>query len=314
MEFWSGIEEVLERGQNICLLHVIESEGSSPGRQRFKMFVTQEGIMKGTIGGGFMEQKLVELSKSLLKKGEMSPFIKRQIHQKDVGKDKSGMICSGEQTVAFYFLSNSDLPLINEIAKTQKGILKLDNSGMFFSANELLSIPAQCEITNEEMWTYQEQLNYRDTVYIVGGGHVSIALSQTMNQLGFKVIVLDDRDNLNTMEQNTFAHEKHLINYVEADKHIPEGDNVYVVLVSFGFKTDEVVLRKIIRNKYKYLGMMGSKEKVKELFKNMKDDGFSQKEIDSVYSPIGIQIHSKTTPEIAVSIAAEIIQVKHGQN
>ena len=102
-DFWKQLIREIETGGSIVLLYVVESQGSSPGRQGFKMFVSQR-TMVGTIGGGFMEHKLVELARNKLQDGKFESFLKRQVHQSDSKQDKSGMICSGEQTIAFVYL------------------------------------------------------------------------------------------------------------------------------------------------------------------------------------------------------------------
>jgi xanthine dehydrogenase accessory factor len=81
--------------------------------------------------------------------------------------------------------------------------------------------------------------------------------------------------------------------------------------VSFGYRTDEIVLRQLIRRSFKYLGMLGSAEKVRTMFTAMRADGFTDSELARVHAPIGLPIHSRTPPEIAVSIAAQIIGVKN---
>lgn len=309
---WQNIASELYRGESLCLLYVIDSEGSSPGRKGFSMFVTENGIMSGSIGGGFMEQKLVELAKSLLLAGDRKPFVKRQIHRADVVKDKSGMICSGEQTVAFYFIGKKDLDFIERIHGSQS-VLELNERGMFLGEAEGMIQEKEVLIESSDKWRYREKLHYRNEVYIIGGGHVGLALSRMMKQLGFYVELIDDRQDLFTMKENEYAHRKQVLSYDEIDTFIPEGGNVYVVLVSFGFRTDEVILRRLLGKQFRYIGMMGSKEKVQILFDKMMHDGFAEEELRKVYAPIGIQINSKTPDEIAVSVAAEIIQIKNAK-
>ncbi len=81
--------------------------------------------------------------------------------------------------------------------------------------------------------------------------------------------------------------------------------------MTFGHKADELVLKQLLRKEYKYIGMMGSPSKVKQIFDNLITDGFKKKELDKVHAPIGIPITSKTPEEIAVSIAAQIIKIKN---
>ena len=81
-----------------------------------------------------------------------------------------------------------------------------------------------------------------------------------MNDLNFYITVYDDRKELNTWQQNEFAHQKKLIEYENIQALIPENDNQFVVIMTFGYRTDGLVLRQFIKQKYKYLGLLGSKK------------------------------------------------------
>ena len=105
MEVWKFIQAKLSAGISIMLLYVLESEGSSPGRQGFKMAVAADGDICGTIGGGIMEYKLVEKAKNMLRQAERNVLLQHQYHDKEKAKDQSGMICSGSQLNAFIPLS-----------------------------------------------------------------------------------------------------------------------------------------------------------------------------------------------------------------
>ena len=115
-KFYAGLQRAIEDTGKVVLMVVIQSNGSSPGRTGFKMWVTAEN-MSGTIGGGIMEHKLVEYAKTLLLKDAWKPFLKKQLHSKEASKDQSGMICSGEQMIAFYLLKSSELNWLSEIRK-----------------------------------------------------------------------------------------------------------------------------------------------------------------------------------------------------
>jgi xanthine dehydrogenase accessory factor len=81
--------------------------------------------------------------------------------------------------------------------------------------------------------------------------------------------------------------------------------------MSFGYRTDDIIIRRLINKKFRYIGMLGSKEKIATLFKNMIEDGFDKDKISKVYAPIGIDIKSETTQEIAISVVAQLINVKN---
>ncbi len=318
------------------LMCVVESLGSSPGRAGFKMFVTSGGAMHGSIGGGSMEHKLVELARSLMSSSagsptddpagtspERFPFLKRQIHQPGIGQDRSGMICSGEQTVVFYHVHPVHQRALTEmVQKDAIGTpldLLLHSSGFSFVASgspgrlrEDASAAEAGDPEEELDWSYRLPLNALHRIAIIGGGHVGTALSRTMNQLGFQVLQFDHRDGLKTMTANPWAHEKRVVDFERIGEHLPEDPELFIALVSHGYRTDDIVLRQLIRNKYRYIGMLGSAEKVRVMFESMRRDGFTEEELARVHAPIGLLIHSRTPEEIAVSIAAEIIRVKNG--
>lgn len=289
--------KILQSEKRLVLMVVIANEGSSPGRKGFKMAVTKSQ-MYGTIGGGIMEHKLVEFAESLINKSSFEPFIKHQIHDKSAPKDQSGMICSGQQTIAFYDVTPDFLPLANQILTEENFEITYTNLG--------INVPSE----NPE-WSFKETNSLPQKVYIIGGGHVGLALSETLSKLDFGIHMFDHRENLNTMEQNHFAHSKQIIEFEEIGKYVPEGNDVYIVIMSFGYRTDDIIIRQLINKDFKYIGLLGSKEKIATLFQNMIADGFDKDRIAKVYAPIGIDIKSETTQEIAISVAAQLIRVKN---
>ena len=307
LAFYERLRETINSGKSAVLLLVIESVGSSPGRKGFKMIVTMED-MYGTIGGGIMEHKFVELSRSLLQAGSFSPFLRRQIHQGEATSDRSGMICSGEQTLTCYFLDKSHLRIIEKICQNPQGAVLYSDLGIEF-LNEYKDDSEVSRYPSTD-WTFIEPIGLPDKVFIVGGGHVSLALCEILSKLQFELHVLDHRDALNTLEANTFATKRHVVNFEEIDRYIPEGDRHYVLIMSFGYRTDEIVIKRLLGLKYKYLGMMGSKAKTKVLFNGLLEQGFKSDDLSKVFAPIGLDISSQTTHEIAISIAAQLIQVR----
>jgi xanthine dehydrogenase accessory factor len=297
LDFYKKLQQILQSEKRLVLMVVIANEGSSPGRKGFKMAITKDGMF-GTIGGGIMEHKLVEYAQSLLNKPSFQPFIKHQIHDKSASKDQSGMICSGQQTIAFYDITADFLPLVNQVLTEENFKITYNNFG--------INSPSE----NPE-WSFSETNSLPQKVYIVGGGHVGLALSEVLSRMDFEIHILDHRDNLNTMMQNNFVHAKQTIEFEEIGKYIPEGNDVYVVIMSFGYRTDDIIIRKLINKDFKYIGMLGSKEKIATLFSKMVEDGFDKDHIAKVYAPIGIDIKSETTQEIAISVAAQLIRVKN---
>jgi xanthine dehydrogenase accessory factor len=298
IDFYKKIQQVLQEEKRLILMVVIANEGSSPGRKGFKMLVSKQQ-MYGTIGGGIMEHKLVEYAESLLNKTHFEPFIKHQIHDKSASKDQSGMICSGQQTIAFFDIDASCFAVLDEILSDEVVTIYYSNQGI-----------KMYETKNNE-WHFSETNSLVQKVFIIGGGHVGLALSEVLSKLNFEIHLLDHRENLNTMEVNHFVKSKAVIEFESIANHIPEGDNSYVVIMSFGYRTDDIIIRRLLDKNFKYIGMLGSAAKIETLFKNLEADGFDKTQIDKVYAPIGLDIKSETTYEIAVSVAAQLIKVKN---
>ena len=224
------------------------------------------------------------------------------------------MICSGEQTVVFHPLNNAHLHLIEDVLSclenNQQKTLHFSPTGIEFTEKGI-SEKYQATINSETDWQFNELIGFKETIYIVGGGHVGLAVSQLFRQLNFHVVVFDNRDHLNTLEVNKFAHQKHVIDYAEVENYIKQGNDSYVAIMTNKYTDDKLVLSKILRNHYKFIGVLGSKAKLKTMWNVMQKEGFTLEELNKVHSPIGLSIKSQTPEEIAVSIAAEIIQIKN---
>ena len=298
LDFFKKVQQILQEEKRLILLVVIANEGSSPGRKGFKMIVSKQQ-MYGTVGGGIMEHKLVEYAEKLLQKPRFEPFIKHQIHDKSAPKDQSGMICSGQQTIAFYDIDLSYFSLTEEILSDEVITLYYSNHGI------------EIDEPKNYKWLYSESNSLPQKAYIIGGGHVGLALSEVLSKLNFEIHLLDHRENLNTMTANHFVQSKAVVEFESIENHIQEGENIYVIIMSFGYRTDDIIIRRLLDKKFKYIGMLGSATKINTLFKNLLLDGFDESQINKVQAPIGINIKSETTYEIAISIAAQLINVKN---
>ena len=188
----------------------------------------------------------------------------------------------------------------------------LFRSGLFFSG----AIPATdfyFSMQSENDWEYVEKTGYKNQLFIIGGGHCSLAFSKLMRGMDFYITVYEEREGLNTLEKNEFANEIIIADdYTALANLIPSGPNQYVVIMTFGYRTDDIALRALLDKQFKYLGVLGSKKKMEKLFDDYRADGIAEEVLQRIHTPIGIAINSQTPEEIAVSIAAEIIKVKNG--
>lgn len=146
---------------------------------------------------------------------------------------------------------------------------------------------------------------------ILGGGHVSRPCAHLGKMLGFHVTVMDDREDFVTKEKFPDADELITGSFEDLDKFIPRYENAYYVIVTRGHAGDTMCVRQIFERPYSYLGMIGSKNKVRVTREKLLEEGFGQKLLDTLHAPIGLPIGGKLPEEVAVSIMAQIIQVKN---
>lgn len=315
LEIWQFAYAKLEKQESVTLLVVAESSGSSPGRHGFKMIVAEDCELCGSIGGGVMEVSLVKLAKVKSKKAKGK--IIEQVHRKNV-PNSSGMICSGKQTIIVRELTKDDLPTIEKIINCLENHISAyfeltENSLQIIDSRDF-NQNYSFQKLGETSFVYREKIGYKQKLFIIGGGHCALALSEIMSKMDFQITVFDDRPNLNTLEKNKFAHRIDLIeSYEKIGEFIQSDENSFVVVMTLGYKFDEIVIRQLFDKKFKYFGVLGSKAKMKTLLKSLENEGFDKYKLAKIRTPVGLPINSHTPEEIAVSIAAEIISVKNSK-
>lgn len=149
------------------------------------------------------------------------------------------------------------------------------------------------------------------TLIICGGGHVSQYVAKMARLIDFNITVIDDREEFVTKERFPEAAQRICCDYNQIETYLPELDKGFYVVVTRGHSADEQCVETILKKKYAYLGMIGSHKKVATIMDNLRNKGFTQEELKRIYSPIGLSIGARTPAEIAVSICAEIIEVKN---
>ncbi len=313
-DLWIFTENRLLANDPVILVIVGDVRGSSPGRKGFKMAVAAGEETAGSIGGGIMEHNMVKLSVKMLNESSSSCILKRQVHSEKAGREASGLICAGEQTHILLPLIPSDAPkirtIIERIENGEVTTIKASPDGFTVSAGmkgeQLTGISK-----SRGKWLYQETVTPPETLYIFGGGHISIPLSQLAAMLDFRVVVLDDRKGMPTMKCNKFAHSRKNIDYQRAGVEIRDPENSYVVIMTNSHAKDQYILESLLHLPIKYTGMIGSRKKVETVFSNLIENGASREQLQKIHSPVGIDIGATTTAEIALSIAAQIVKLKN---
>ncbi|MDO8613614.1 MAG: XdhC family protein [Dehalococcoidia bacterium] len=150
------------------------------------------------------------------------------------------------------------------------------------------------------------------TLVIVGGGHIGKALATIGDLCGFSVVVVDDRPDYANQERFPEAGRVVCGDFAEVLGELPIDSNTYVVTVTRGHKHDEISLRQVAGSAAAYVGMIGSRRRVAAVLQHLIDDGLDPEAVRRVHTPIGLDIGAETPEEIAVSIMAEVVQVRRG--
>jgi xanthine dehydrogenase accessory factor len=157
-----------------------------------------------------------------------------------------------------------------------------------------------------------EPLSSGTPLVIFGGGHCGAALSFLATWAGFTVTVVDNREEWASRSKHPAAARTVCRPYENLIADIEARTDTYFVIMTHGHEHDGVVLRQLLDRPWAYLGMIGSKAKVRELFDSLRSDGVGEERLARVSAPIGVPIASHTPEEIAVSIVAQMIAVRNG--
>ncbi len=147
-------------------------------------------------------------------------------------------------------------------------------------------------------------------LYVFGAGHVALSVCQTAASAGFDVIVSDDRSSYATKERFPAAREVHALDFDEVMQKLDPDESSYIVIVTRGHRDDMRILRWAVETRARYVGMIGSKRKVIQIFKTLQEEGVPAQLFERVHAPIGLDIGAITPEEIAVAITAELIAVR----
>lgn len=163
-----------------------------------------------------------------------------------------------------------------------------------------------------EITFYVEPVMPDYRLVICGGGHISKAIAHACDGLDFKIIVADDREQFANTQRFPNADETVFSPFEELEKNVELTPLTFCVVVTRGHSGDEVCLRQVLRSPACFIAMIGSKSKWANIKKNLMDSGFSSEVVDRVHCPAGLEIGSITPEEIAIAIAAQLVQVRAG--
>jgi xanthine dehydrogenase accessory factor len=164
-----------------------------------------------------------------------------------------------------------------------------------------------------QMEVFIEPVEASPEVFVFGAGHVGYFVAKLAHEVGFRVHVVDDREkfaNSDRFGPDIRVAVEDIPSWL-AGRQLPA--TAYAVIVTRGHRHDLDALRALTTGPLRYLGLIGSKAKVRRIFDALQDEGLAADRLERVHAPIGLDIGAITPQEIAVSIVAELIAVKHGK-
>jgi xanthine dehydrogenase accessory factor len=155
-------------------------------------------------------------------------------------------------------------------------------------------------------------LSRQTALVIVGAGHIAVPLAAIGAMLDFRVTVLDDRPEFATVDRFPGATELLIGPYAETLRDVAVDEDTFVVLVTRGHVHDLACLELVAGSRAAYIGMIGSKRRVRTVLQHAREHGADETALRHIYAPVGLDIGAQTPQEIAVSIMAEIVRVRRG--
>lgn len=330
MDFRIIKELVNNKGREMALATIVKATGSTPRHEGTNMLVFSDGSFIGTVGGGTGEERIRQFALQVMK--DKKNAVSQITLQDDIAM-KEGMICGGTmETHVEYIretetyerilalLDHKELGVLFRDVEGERKILLSEEEARKQSelAQELLPGEHLTRLLHRDKfcvkghWVVEAVTPYEKMV-VFGGGHISIPLTEMASRCEFEVTVVDDRETFANKERFPWADLVICKPFEEALPEIGFDTATYVVLVTRGHAYDMICLREVLKNPCKYIGMIGSKSRVATLLNNLEEEGYDRELLDSIYTPIGLQIGAETTQEIAISIMSEIIAHRRGR-
>ena len=317
LEFWRTLASRLEAGEKVFLALVAANTRHSPGTVGARLLLSESGRRAGTIGGGVMEYKLLERAAEVLRGGEFAPEIQTLHHSRSAQGERSGMICAGSQTNLYLLCRpESELPVVRRVTvlveEGRSGELSIDPRGLTVEDREPdFSRPrVVLERAAGGDWRYVEQLLNRRRLAILGGGHCALALARVMSGLGYDVAVFETREGVVTAELERAGRAELVDDFRRAGARIDFPELTWVVVMTTDFPSDVRALSGVVGRPFRFIGLMGAPAKIEQIRARLEEEGFEAAELDRIHAPVGLPIPSHTPEEIAISVAAQILQLR----
>jgi xanthine dehydrogenase accessory factor len=339
----ADLEVALDQHRPCVFCSVVETRGSTPQKAGAAMLVFADGGQRGTLGGGCIEAEVRQRALRVLASGGGQPEMLTFRLDDNYGWD-DGLICGGRMSIlADPALSDGAAEYYRCLRRrvedgkgctqavalaTASGLsigdrFLFDANGQLIAKTTAAALPAEISqslvpLTQRPVPFNRQGIAYlpvlpRITLLIVGAGHVGQAVARLASEVDFDVWVIDDRSSYASRERFPSAQQI-LVGDIgpTLQQLVPTlTPSTYCLIVTRGHNHDEEALYHLAATPAGYVGMIGSKRKIKLIFEDLLAKGRTQELLARVHAPLGLAIGSQTVPEIAVSIVAELIACRN---
>ncbi|MCU0961821.1 MAG: XdhC family protein [Pirellulaceae bacterium] len=342
IELFRRAATALAEGQHVALVTVTSVAGSTPGKVGYKMLVLdRDRDVIGTVGGGRVEARMIDQARAML----AAPACRLVRFDLNDVVDRANGICGGSIELLVESFDPGTLPLFQTISTATDG----DNHDWLVSVvapdarprkfcvagDGLAAVLGQAGIDRAvvtavaavakdvagsgsagamlavgDVRVFIELLAPRPSVVICGAGHLARHIARFARAVHFRVVVCDDRPEYARREQFPDADDVIVADFARIFETIPVRRDFYIVIVTRGHASDETVLERVVRTDARYIGMIGSRNKVTTVLQHLHDKGVPSRLLDRVYSPMGLAIGAITAEEIALSVVSELVKVR----
>jgi xanthine dehydrogenase accessory factor len=298
----------------VAIATVISTWGSAPRPAGSRMAISRSGNIAGSVSGGCLEGEVFEQAQRVLKG---SP---PQLFHYGVSDDLAfsvGLSCGGEVDVLVEPLSEIHRKLMDSLDAETPVVLET-NLGDKPGAQRLLEpkngelrdlIETETPVRREG--AFLEPFARPHELYIFGGTHVAIPLTELATGLGFRVTVVDARSKF--ADAARFPRAQRVVHAWpdEVLEHLPMDSSTYIVILTHDPKFDDPTITAALKGRPRYIGAIGSKKTHRERVERLVAAGVDRKEIERVHAPIGLDLGAQTAEETALAILSQMVAVRH---
>ena len=344
-DLYRHIRRSIETESETALATVITRTGSGPREPGAMMLVGVEGLLAGTVGGGVLEAQVIDTAQTVRQTGRAACktfTLSAEMAAKD------GMICGGVMEVLIQPLSPkkpTEVGIFKKVLSIMEGrrpvwlITAMDGDpgnpktgvGLFasddmdtgtlpLSEDEISGLVSE---TDQRLPTltvagdrriFIQPIRLPEPVFVFGAGHIAEVLVPVCRAVDFYPIVLDDRADFAAPHRFPDAGDVIVLDrFAGCFRQLEIDEQSYLVVITRGHAHDRTVIEQALHTPAKYIGMIGSRRKRDAIYEALRRDGFTDKDVNCIYSPIGLAIGAQTPAEIAISIVAEMIAVRTGR-